>query len=184
MNGSLKCGQQNSVVEQRNVKTFLLDVPGDINVYKFWITSLYSENRNVLIHELHTVSQCLSSWDIKSFNIPKKLGYTRWRLPFSPFSPSQCALSARSACRFLFFLLSVLCVGDAWISACRFPIDDTETTASTESSEVEIKIETQYWKWCLFSQNTKWLFMTFSKDVQSRSWIPDRKFWICIWDWN
>ena len=59
MNGSVNCGQQNSVVEQRNVKTFLLDVPGDINVYKFWITSLYCENRNVLIHELHTVSQCL-----------------------------------------------------------------------------------------------------------------------------
>jgi hypothetical protein len=35
MNGNLKTRQQNSVVEQRNLKMFLTDVPGNINFHKF-----------------------------------------------------------------------------------------------------------------------------------------------------
>jgi hypothetical protein len=35
MNGKLKSGEQNSVVEQRNFETFLVDVSGGINFHKF-----------------------------------------------------------------------------------------------------------------------------------------------------
>jgi hypothetical protein len=67
------------VVEQRNFETFLVDVSGGINFHKFWIISLYAKYWYVLLHELHTLSQCVCKVSIHSL-FPSKKGYTCLRV--------------------------------------------------------------------------------------------------------